>query len=65
MTLHPQILERDGRKQFVILPYEEFERIQEALEDLEDLQALREAKASEAGEPTLSLAEVRAELGLD
>ena len=65
MTLHPQILEKDGRKQFVILPYEEFERIQEALEDLEDLQTLREAKASEAEAPTLSLAQVREELGRD
>ena len=65
MTLHPQILEKDGRKQFVILPYEEFERIQEALEDLEDLQTLREAKVTEAEAPTLTLARAREELGRD
>ena len=64
MTLHPQVLEKDGKKQFVILPYEEFERIQEMLDDFQDLKTLREAKAAEADAPTLSLDQVKRELGM-
>ncbi len=64
MTLHPQILEKDGQKQFVILPYEEFEHIQELLADFEDLKALRAAKAASADEPSVSLEQVKDELGI-
>ena len=35
--LHPEILRRDGRPQFAVLPYEEFLALQQRLEDLEDL----------------------------
>ena len=31
IELHPEILEKDGKKEFVILPYEEFLAIQQAL----------------------------------
>lgn len=48
ITLHANILERNGRKAFVVLPYEEFVQIQEELEDFDDLRALRAAKAQEA-----------------
>ncbi len=44
MTLHPQIIEKEGKKEFVILPYEEFIAIKEELENYEDLKDLREAK---------------------
>ncbi len=64
MTLHPQILERDGEKQFVILPYEEFEHMRGLLDDFEDLRTLREAKAASVDEPTLSLDQVKQELGV-
>ena len=52
-------LEKDGRKAFAVLPYEEFIRIQEALEDLEDLKTLRQAKIEQTDEPTVSLEETR------
>lgn len=55
LTLHPNILEKDGKKEFAILPYEEFQKIQEELEDFEDLRILREAKAAEANCSTISL----------
>jgi hypothetical protein len=64
ITIHPNILERDGKKAFVVLPYEEFVMIEEELGDYEDLKELRAAKAKEAGEPTLPLRDVRKELGL-
>ena len=62
LTLHPNILEKDGKKAFVILPYEEFVAIQEQLHDLEDLKELRAAKAEEGDAPTTPLASVRQEL---
>lgn len=62
VTLHPNILERDGKKAFAVLPYEEFVRVEEELDDFEDLKVLREAKATEATSPATSLASVRKEL---
>ena len=62
VTLHPNILERDGKKAFAVLPYEEFVRIGEELHDFEDLKDLRAAKAEEAHSPTTSLASVRKKL---
>jgi hypothetical protein len=65
MKLHPQILSKEGRKQFVILPYEEYQAIQERLADSEDLAALR--KAIREDNPTqkgLSLQGLRKELGI-
>lgn len=62
MSIHPQIIEKDGRKEFVVLPYEEFLQIQEALEDLEDLRVLREERVSSASDATRSLDDVLAEI---
>ena len=64
MRLHPQVIEKEGKKEFVVLPYEEFVRIQEALEDFEDLKELRQAKVEEAKAPTSTLGEVKEELDL-
>ena len=62
--LHPNILVRDGRKAFAVLPYEEFQKIQELLDEYEDLRTLREAKATEADAPVITLGEVRRELDI-
>lgn len=62
VTLHPNILERDGKKAFAVLPYEEFMKIEEELGDLEDIKDLRSAKAEETIAATVSLASVRKEL---
>ncbi|HEX8633255.1 MAG TPA: hypothetical protein VF703_03785 [Pyrinomonadaceae bacterium] len=64
ITLHPEILSKNGKKEFVVLPYEEFLALQELLDDVEDLLDLRAAKREEDGEPTLSLADAKKELGL-
>ena len=64
IELHPEILEKDGKKQFVILPYEEFAAIQEALADADDLAALRAAKEEEHAAPGIALEKVVEELGL-
>lgn len=65
LNLHPQFIEKDGKKEFVLLPYEEFLGIQEALADYEDLRLLREAKEQEKDAPTTSLADVKRDLGID
>ena len=62
MTLHPQIIEKDGRKEFVVLPYEEFLRLQDELQDYHDLLKLRQEKTSSSDEPCKSLDQVVAEL---
>jgi PHD/YefM family antitoxin component YafN of YafNO toxin-antitoxin module len=62
MSIHPQIIEKEGRKEFVVLPYEEFLQIQEALEDLEDIRILREERVSAASDETKSLDDVLAEI---
>jgi hypothetical protein len=64
MTLHAEILERDGKKQFAVLPYEEFIALQERLSDMEDLMELRKAKRTEGRKAGLSLAEVKQRLGM-
>ena len=59
LTLHPNILERDGKKAFAVLPYEEFQYLQEELDEYEDLKELRAAKAEEANAPVDSIRSVR------
>jgi hypothetical protein len=61
--LHPEILTKNGRKEFAVLPYEEFLALQEWLEDLEDLTDLRTAKDSERDAPTISIVEVEQRFG--
>ncbi len=63
-TLHPSILEQEG-KQFAVLPYNEFLALQEELQDYYDLKELRAAKKAEANAPTLSFDEAKKALGLD
>ena len=64
VRIHPNILERDGEKAFVVLPYEEFVMIEEELQEYEDLKELRAAKAEEADAATAPLRDVKKELGL-
>ena len=64
MTIHPQVIERGGKKEFVVLPYEEFLSIQGALEDFEDLKELRKEKIETKNQPTIPLDEVTRNLGL-
>ena len=64
IELHPEIVEKDGKKEFVILPYEEFVAIEQALADAEDLAALRTAKKEEHATPGITLEEVVDDLGL-
>lgn len=64
IALHPHILERDGKKAFAVLPYEEFLTLQEVVTDYDDLKALREAKVKEGHVPTIPLNEAKKLLGV-
>jgi len=63
MSIHPQIIEKNGNKEFVVLPYEEFLAIREELEDFQDLKDLRNEKSQAAGEPVRPLDTILKELG--
>jgi len=65
MELHPEFLKKNGKNQFVVLPYEEFLAIQKRLIDAEDLIELRLAKEEEADAPTVSLAEMKKRFGMN
>jgi len=58
IELHPEIIEKDGKKQFVLLPYEEYRAIEEALADAEDLSELRAAKKEEQDAPSVPMEQV-------
>jgi hypothetical protein len=59
VTLHAQSIKKNGKKEYAVLPYREFLKLQEELEEYEDLRCLREAKKAERGAPTIGLAELR------
>ncbi len=62
MNIHPQVIEKNGKKEFVVLPYEEFVALQDALEDYEDLKDLREAKEYSSEEESIPMSSIRDEL---
>jgi PHD/YefM family antitoxin component YafN of YafNO toxin-antitoxin module len=62
MSIHPKIIEKNGKKEFVVLPYEEFLRLQEELEDYQDLKTLREEKAMAEHEPSRRLDDILKEI---
>ena len=57
--MEPIVLEKNGKKEFVILSYEEFLKLKEIAEDYEDLKALRKAKKEKKDKPEYSLEEVK------
>ncbi len=64
MELHAELLKKNGKIEFVVLPYEEFLALQERLEDAEDLLELRRAKLEDTGEPGIPLEEVMKRFGM-
>ncbi len=64
IKINPQFLTRDGKREYAVLPYEEFEEIQDRLEDAEDILALELARREDADKPTISLEEMQRRLGM-
>ncbi len=63
VTLHAQIIKKNGKKDHVVLPYEEFLKVQEELEDYDDLRSLREAKETEKDAPAITTGELKKKIG--
>jgi hypothetical protein len=61
---HPQIIENNGTKESVVLPYTEYVALREWIEDMEDLLELRDAKRAEGNVAGRPLEEIAKELGL-
>ena len=61
-VIHAQIIKKDGKKEYAVLPYAEFEKIQEDLDDYENLRSLREAKNADKDSPTIGLSELKRKL---
>lgn len=64
ISLHPEFLTKEGKKEFVVLPYEEFLVLQELIEDAEDVLDLRTAKHEEKDKPSIVLEDVKRDLDL-
>lgn len=57
-----QIIKKNGKKEYVVIPYEEFLKVQEELDDYQSLRCLREAKEAEQNAPAVSLEELKKQL---
>jgi hypothetical protein len=64
IKLHAEVLKKNGVNEFVILPYDEFVALQQLLADAQDLVDLRAAVAEEKNAATISLEELKTELGV-
>jgi hypothetical protein len=64
IELHPEILKKNGKSEFVVLPFDEYTALQELLSDYQDLIELRTAKQEAGAEASVSLEIVKAELDL-
>jgi len=59
VTLRAQIIKKNGKKEYAVLPYEEFLKVREELQDYEDLRCLREAKETERDTPTIGIDDLK------
>ena len=60
-----KIIEKSGKKEFAVIPYKDFVRMQEELDDYYDLLALRQAKADSRNQKGRSFDALAEELGLE
>jgi hypothetical protein len=62
VMLNVQIIKKNGEKEYAVMPYKEFLRVQEELDDYENLRCLREATATERSAPTVTLETLKKQL---
>ena len=63
-NINPELITKDGKPMFAVIPYEQFLVIKEMLENLADLLDLRAAKQEEYNQPAINLNNVKQMLGL-
>ena len=64
LKLQPEVWSRGGKKEFVILPYKQYQELCERLEDAVDFRLLEESKRRQANAPTISHEEMMRRLGM-
>jgi PHD/YefM family antitoxin component YafN of YafNO toxin-antitoxin module len=64
LEIHPNYIEKKGKKEFVVISYDEFKRIEETLNDYEDLMELRKVKSKEKDKATKNIDQVKKELNI-
>lgn len=64
MGMKAQIIEKNGKKEFAVIPYKDFLRMQEDAEDYNDLKELRKAKVDLKNQHGRPFDVVATELGL-
>ena len=62
--METQIIEKKGKKEFAVIPYKDFVRMQEELEDYHDLLELRRAKSDSRNQKGRAFETVAKDLGL-
>jgi len=62
LKVKPEYLSKRGRREFVVLTVEDFDRMKEAVEDAEDLRTLRQAARKNAKAPYYTAIEVERRL---
>ncbi len=63
MELDAQIIRRDGKEEFAVIPWKQFLELQERLDDAEDLLDLRKAR-SEDDDARISHKDAKRKLGI-
>ncbi len=56
------IIKKGRKKEYVVIPYDEFLKVQEELHNYDDLRCLREAKDSEKDAPTIGIDELKKQI---
>lgn len=63
IELHTEILKKGRKNEFAIMDYKDYQRLMSYIEDLEDLVDLRKAKEESKNEISITLEEVKKQLG--
>jgi len=58
------VLVRNGKERFVVIPEKDYKALREQLEDESDFRAIEESKRQNAGKPLIPHEQVMRELGL-
>jgi PHD/YefM family antitoxin component YafN of YafNO toxin-antitoxin module len=57
------VLVRNGRERFIVIPEKDYEALREQLEDESDFRAIEDSKRRNAARPLIPLEQVKRELG--
>ena len=64
MKLHLQVIEKEGKNEFVVLPFDEHQELTTMMHDYEDLRDLRTAKVEAKGQKSIPCKKAMSDLGL-